>query len=100
MPVDWPPQDGQRALQDNIGTHMGGRILAGQKVQVGPGFSFAAHPDVKVLAGGEGGDRHGTIVSILPACLFVNWHAAASITEGAAPHGLARAWPVPCGTPS
>jgi len=52
-------------------------------VEVGPGFSFAAHPDVKVLAGGEGGERRGTIVSISAACLWVNWHAAASVAEGA-----------------
>ena len=50
---------------------------------MGLGFSFVGHHDVTLLAGGEGGERRGTIVALTPACLYVNWHAAASVAEGA-----------------
>lgn len=45
------------------------------------GFSFRKRPELRVLAGGEGGNRHGTIISIAPNSIFVEWHAAASLTE-------------------
>ena len=52
------------------------------------GFSFRKRPELRVLAGGEGGNRHGTIISIAPNSIFVEWHAAASLTEEGALQAL------------
>lgn len=49
---------------------------------VAQSFSFRKRPElVRVLAGGEGGNRHGTIIGIEPNSLFVEWHAAATLSE-------------------
>lgn len=34
-----------------------------------------------VLAGGEGGNRQGSIIDIQPNAIYVEWHAPASLTE-------------------